>query len=214
MPDRDAECLGGNYDQLASAGCAAYRTAKVTGDSDFYYKGKTFTDPGTPNAFLTTTAGLKSGARYTGYAAARVGKPFVMSYEECSAAAPFAAGAAAPAGPEASLAAVAGVVASGSTVGTGTAVALIVVGGAVFAYGAYQAYETCRVSKFVRRSIRFGLAFLGLYMILFVVIVMASVFSLPTWLVAAIIFVSFITFCFRMAFGPIPRPNRQIGEDL
>jgi RHS repeat-associated protein len=41
LPDRDAECLGGNYDQLTSAGCTAYRQAKVTGDSDFYYKGKT-----------------------------------------------------------------------------------------------------------------------------------------------------------------------------
>jgi RHS repeat-associated protein len=53
LPDRDGECLGGNERQLNNPECVAYRQAKVTGDSDFYYKGKTLTAPGKPNAFLT-----------------------------------------------------------------------------------------------------------------------------------------------------------------
>jgi len=71
LPDRDPECLGGNYDQLASLSCTAYRMAKVTGDSDFYYKGKTFSDPGKPNAFLTAAGPYVSdGLGATGAAAA------------------------------------------------------------------------------------------------------------------------------------------------
>lgn len=52
LPDLDGECLGGNEDQLRTDRCRGYQQAKVTGDSDFYYKSKTFNDPGKPNAFL------------------------------------------------------------------------------------------------------------------------------------------------------------------
>ena len=52
LPNRDDECLGGTYAQITSADCERYQTAKATGDSDFYYKGKTFTEPGKANAFL------------------------------------------------------------------------------------------------------------------------------------------------------------------
>ncbi|MDQ6739018.1 MAG: hypothetical protein M3021_01235, partial [Actinomycetota bacterium] len=60
LPDLDRECLGGNYDQLRSDKCRGYQQAKVTGDSDFYYKGKTFSEPGKPNAFLMTVGNAAS----------------------------------------------------------------------------------------------------------------------------------------------------------
>ena len=108
-PQLDELCgFGSGYhpDAVSSDQCVRYRNAVAADNSDLLTR--TFTDPGKPNAVLTTmAAGLKSGVRYTGYAAGRVGTPFVMSYKECSAAAPFAAGAAAPAGPEASAIAVA-----------------------------------------------------------------------------------------------------------
>ena len=43
--------------------CRAYQLAKATGDSDLYYEGKTFTEPGKPNAFLQY-----AGDRITTYA--------------------------------------------------------------------------------------------------------------------------------------------------
>jgi hypothetical protein len=53
LENRDAECLGGTYAQITSDPCRAYQLAKATGDSDFYYEGKTYSTPGKPNAFLT-----------------------------------------------------------------------------------------------------------------------------------------------------------------
>jgi hypothetical protein len=64
LPDRDDECLGGTYTQITSDPCRAYQLAKATGDSDFYYNSKTFTEPGKPNAFLTSAGrAIQSGAR-------------------------------------------------------------------------------------------------------------------------------------------------------
>jgi hypothetical protein len=52
LENRDAECLGGTYAQITSDPCRAYQLAKVTGNSDFYYEGKTYSTPGKPNAAL------------------------------------------------------------------------------------------------------------------------------------------------------------------
>jgi RHS repeat-associated protein len=72
LPNPDLECLAGNYDQLSSADCTAYRLAQVTGDSDFYYNGKTFSEPGKPNAFLTRAGPYADDALRVGAAAAAI----------------------------------------------------------------------------------------------------------------------------------------------
>jgi hypothetical protein len=58
LPNRGAECLGGDYKQITTEPCRAYQLAKATGDSDYYYKRKTLAEPGKPNAFLRSAGNV------------------------------------------------------------------------------------------------------------------------------------------------------------
>jgi RHS repeat-associated protein len=69
-PELAEPCLSGNETQLRLDVCERYRMALVTGDSDFYWKGKVLTVPGAPNAFLQSAGNV---AKTVGREAAEFG---------------------------------------------------------------------------------------------------------------------------------------------
>ncbi|MGI8807191.1 MAG: DNRLRE domain-containing protein [Acidimicrobiales bacterium] len=59
-PELAGPCLSGDETQLRDPVCERYRKALVTNDSDFYYKGKTFSVPSRPNSFLQSAGNALS----------------------------------------------------------------------------------------------------------------------------------------------------------
>ncbi len=76
LPDHlERRCLGGSETDLNDPECRRYQQAKVTGDSDFYYEGKTLTEPGKPNAFLAAVGnGTRASASFVADNAASAGE--------------------------------------------------------------------------------------------------------------------------------------------
>ena len=68
--------------------------------------------------------------------------------------------------------------------------------------------------KSVGRVAQFGLSFLGIYVVLFVVLTIALALSLPSWIVGFIAFVALLTFCFRLAFGSSIASRQRSDENL